>query len=164
MSCHGQATGGRQVLRQRLPFRYVDRGFLKDDDMTKKIAIEITSELLESLIIRRLAIVFGEGADVLASARRMAEELRAILTDYLDLFSVRPPDRYPEPDGFTKADFMFAILRTTLGWWPEDNDAAGQESIWIMGQFDRVDGQELYDRWLKLADQINGTNIADIIA
>jgi hypothetical protein len=131
--------------------------------MTKKIAIEITSEFLESLIIRRLAIVFGEGADILASARTMAEELRAILTGYLDLYSVRPPDRYPEPDGFTNADFLFAVLRTTLGWWPGDDDAGSEESVWIMEQFGRVDGDELYERWLELADQINGTNIADIV-
>jgi hypothetical protein len=127
-------------------------------DITLKIPLELT----KSLIIRRLAIVYGNDVDI-SCARELAEELHAIVGAYLNLHSVRPPDGYPEPDEeFTKADMLFAILRTALDWWPKEGDATAHESVWIMDQFKRVDGDELYERYLRLSDRINNTDFANL--
>jgi hypothetical protein len=55
---------------------------------------------------------------------------------------------------------VFAILRTALGWWAADDAAAALEFSWIWDQFDRVHGEELYDRYLRVCDAINNTNDA----
>jgi hypothetical protein len=56
-------------------------------------------------------------------------------------------------------DTLFAILRTAFDWWPKDEDAAADESIWIFTQFRQVDGEELYDRFLRVCDRINNTDV-----
>jgi hypothetical protein len=139
------------------------------------IKLEISTELLESWIIRRMAVVYGEGVDI-APARGLAEELITVLTGYLNLQTVRPPWRLlkdfsseePAPaeekakiEAITVPDLLFAVLRTALGWWPEDSNATADESCWILEQFDAVDGDELYERYLRLSDKINHTKIAD---
>jgi hypothetical protein len=126
------------------------------------IELKISVELLESWIIRRLAIVYGEDVDI-SPARGLAEELHAIVAAYLSLYLVRAPDRSPEPnEEFTKVDMLFAILRTALGWWPADGDVEADESVWIMEQFDRADGDELYQRYVRVSDKINNTDIASL--
>jgi hypothetical protein len=138
------------------------------------ITLKITTELLETLIIRRMAVVYGNDVDI-APARRLAQEYVAIADAWLALYAVRPPgpkpyplpDEFvrddPLPDEFVRDDFMFTLLTATLGWWPDD-DSASEHSVWLYVQFDRVDGDELYLRWLKLSDEINDSDIASIAA
>jgi hypothetical protein len=126
------------------------------------IVLKIPVELTESWIIRRMAIVYGDDVDI-SPARGLAEELHAIAAAYENLHSVRPPDDDTLPEDFVKADALFAILRTTFDWWPKDGDATADESVWIMEQFDRVDGDELYERYLRLSDTINNTDIAKFV-
>jgi hypothetical protein len=95
-----------------------------------------------------------------AEAQALADELRSIVHDYLDLLSVRPPDHYPLPDEFTKADMIDTILRTAVGMW---SAAEGDESVWIYDQFSRVDGDELCERYLRICDAINGTDTANLL-
>jgi hypothetical protein len=138
----------------------------KDNDSS--ICIEFSIELLTQLIFRRMAIVYGDRCADLKVSRELAEELFAILEGYRNLHSVEPPWRLtkkmPE-DAEAEAsikrielpDTLFAILRTAFDWWPRNEDAAADESIWIFNQFRRVDGEELYDRFLRVCDRINNT-------
>jgi hypothetical protein len=95
-----------------------------------------------------------------AEALALAEELHRIVHDYVDLLSVRAPDHYPLSDEFTKADMIDTILRTALGVWSADE---GAESAWICDQFSRVDGDELHERYLRICDAINGTEIGNLL-
>ena len=42
-----------------------------------------------------------------------------------------------------------------------DGDARGRESAWLYERFSAADGDELYERYLRLFDKINGTDLAD---
>jgi hypothetical protein len=42
-----------------------------------------------------------------------------------------------------------------------DGDEVVHESEWLAVRFMAVDGEELYDRYLRLFDQINGKAFAD---
>jgi hypothetical protein len=55
------------------------------------------------------------------------------------------------------------ILRTAIDVWPSDKDAAAVERIWLFERFDAVDGDELYDCYLRLCDKINRTDLADLV-
>jgi hypothetical protein len=52
------------------------------------------------------------------------------------------------------------ILQTAVDVWPSDKDAAAGESMWLAERFMAVDGDELYERYLRLFDKINGTDLA----
>jgi hypothetical protein len=96
-------------------------------------------------------------------ARTLAKELHAIIIDYLNLFSARPPvDDYGEdPDEFVKADMIFSILQTTIDLWP-DRKAAECETILIYEDLCQWDSDELGERYVRLFDRINGSNFARI--
>jgi hypothetical protein len=55
------------------------------------------------------------------------------------------------------------ILRAAVDIWPLDKDAAAGESMWLAERLAAVDGDELYDRYLRLFDKINGTDLGDIV-
>ena len=61
-----------------------------------------------------------------------------------------------------ETDVIETILRTAVDVWPRDEGAVGSESVWLAERFMAVDGDELYDRYLRLFDKINGTNFADL--
>ena len=90
----------------------------------------------------------------------MAIELHGIVTDYRQLFALRPPsDHYGLSE---ETDVIETILRTAVDVWPSDEDAVAAESIWLFERFDAVDGDELYERYLRLSDKINGTDLAEL--
>jgi hypothetical protein len=65
---------------------------------TPEIVLTIPIELVQSLIIRRTAIVYGEsGAFSEAKAMECAKELAAIIETYRNLRSVSPQKRLMEP-------------------------------------------------------------------
>jgi hypothetical protein len=154
--------------------------------MTKSQFITLTFpiEFVQSLVIRRTTIVYGEGgAFGDAEALECAHELAAILGDYRNLLSVSPPKRLMAPlpddggledwkeapaaeqavfDKINGPDALFAILRTTLGFNSPDAKQAGDEGYWLWEQIDYVDDYGgLWLRYLRLCDRINGTHDAD---
>jgi hypothetical protein len=117
------------------------------------IELKIPVELTVSRIQRRASI----SAD---AAHQMATELHEIAAGYRQLFALRPPcDAYAESE---ETDVVETILRTAVDVWPLDKDAAASESMWPAERFSAVDGDELYERYLRLFDKINGTDLADL--
>ena len=89
----------------------------------------------------------------------MAIELHGIVAAYRQLFAVRPPcESFVDNE---ETDVVETILRTAFDVWPLDGDEVVHESEWLAVRFMAVDGVELYDRYLRLFDQINGTAFAD---
>jgi hypothetical protein len=156
---------GRWRLERRGAFERVAReegGPITDD---KAIEIKISPALLESLIIRRMAVVCGEDVDI-APARELAAELRKIVNGYRTLHSASPPyshdpRKFADVEAIEENDVSFAIVTTALGLWPEGAEA--EQSCWSMEQFDRVDRADtLHERYLRLCDRINGSNFAPL--
>jgi hypothetical protein len=74
---------------------------------------------------------------------------------------LRPPcEAYTASE---ETDVVETILRTAVDVWPLDEGAGAAESVWLYERLEAVDGDELYDRYLRLCDKINGTNIADTL-
>jgi hypothetical protein len=97
-----------------------------------------------------------------SEARELAAELHAIIADYRNLYSVRPPGE--EGHASQETDAMLAMWSMALGMWEQTNGAkADQEDpgVWVMLAFDDIGGDELYQRWLKVGDRILGSNLAD---
>ena len=62
------------------------------------------------------------------------------------------------------ADLVDAVRRTVLDFWPRNQDAVGDESVWLMDELTRIDmsmESPLYDRYLRLCDRIQATNFAE---
>jgi hypothetical protein len=116
------------------------------------IELRIPVELTASRI-KGMTLVTDE------AAQEMAVELHNIAADYRQLFALRPPSGvYGE---FEETDVVETILRTALDIWPIDGDACGRESAWLYERFSKVDGDELYEGYLRLFNKINGTNFTD---
>jgi hypothetical protein len=94
------------------------------------------------------------------AAHEMAAELHSIVADYRQLYALRPPGAVHGPHEET--DVVETILRTAVDVWPCDGDVCGRESVWLYERFSAVDGDELYERYLRLFDRINGTDFADL--
>jgi hypothetical protein len=117
------------------------------------IELRIPVELTASRIQRRASI--SEEA-----AHQMAIELHRLVADYRQLFALRPPCEACTASEET--DVVETILRTAVDVWPLDEDASAAESMWLAERFSAVDGDEFYDRYLRLFDKINGTDIAEL--
>jgi hypothetical protein len=124
------------------------------------IAIVLKPELVESLIIRRRAVVFGEevSARSIPLARMMAAELIAIVADARALYEVSAPILWRGGDRATQAaierirgeDFIFAIVRLSLGL------ESGADSDFVESTFEDIGGDEVCERLKKLIVAING--------
>jgi hypothetical protein len=123
----------------------------KMQDIELKIPVELTASRIE-----RRASISAEAAN------QLAIELHAIVANYRQLFALRPPCDHYTPSEET--DVVETILRTAVDVWPSDEDAVAAESMWLFERFDAVDGDELYDRYLRLCDKINGTDWADLVS
>ena len=89
------------------------------------------------------------------TAHQMAIELHGIVGRYRQLFAVRPPcSCFVDNE---EADVVETILRTAVDVLPRDGDARRRKSEWLYERFSEVDGDELYERYLRLFDQLNGT-------
>jgi hypothetical protein len=117
-------------------------------DIELRIPVELTASRIE-----RRASISAEAAN------QLAIELHAIVADYRQLFALRPPsDHYGLSE---ETDVIETILRTAVDVWPSDKAAAAVESMWLFERFDAVDGDELYERFLRLCCKISGTDLAD---
>jgi hypothetical protein len=120
-------------------------------DIELRIPVELTASRIE-----------GHAQISAEAANQLAIELHAIVADYRQLFALRPPcDHYAE---FEETDVVETILRTAVDVWPSDEDAAADESMWLFERFSAVDGDELYERYLRRSDKINGTDWADLVS
>jgi hypothetical protein len=151
-ACGGEKIRGHHPSRSSGAARQAHRH-------SRRQAVSDISHVIPVTLTATRIIRHGKVDDE-AKAQALAEELHRIVHGYLNLLSVRPPDRYPLPDKFTKADMIDTILRTAIGMWSADE---GAESVWIYEQFSRVDGDELYERYLRICDAINGTDIANLL-
>jgi hypothetical protein len=120
-------------------------------DIELKIPVELTASRIE-----RRASISAEAAN------QLAIELHAIVANYRQLFALRPPcDHYGLSE---ETDVIETILRTAVDVWPSDKGAAAVESMWLAESLSAIDGDDLYERFLRLCDKINGTDLADLIS
>jgi hypothetical protein len=108
------------------------------------------------LTIRRI-IVAGQDIDKDA-ARALALELHDILAKIQQYYADRPriiADGRPE---YEAGDLVLTVWETALNHWPEDRDAAASTSMWIAETLGDVG--DLYNRYLRVADQIASTDLA----
>jgi hypothetical protein len=119
------------------------------------IELRIPVELTASRIQRRAAVSEE-------TALKWAIELHGLVSDYRKLFALRPPcEAYTASE---ETDVVETILRTAVDVWPLDEGAGAAESVWLYERLEAVDGDELYDRYMRLFDKINGTDIAESMA
>jgi hypothetical protein len=92
-----------------------------------------------------------------AVALKLAHELHDIVATYRALYAARPECErdYPCAD-IEEADVIDTIVRTTLGNGPNDHGG------WVYERFLGVDGEDLYVRYMKLADKVLGTDFAEL--
>ena len=60
---------------------------------------------------------------------------------------------------FEEIDVIETLLRTAVGIWPSDSGAVANESIWMMEMLRLAGGHELYLRYMRLSDRVNGTDL-----
>ena len=116
-------------------------------DIELRIPVELTAMRIQ-----------GHARISAEAAHQMAIELHGIVAAYRQLFAVRPPCGCFVDNEET--DVIETVLRTAVDVWPSDKDAAAGESMWLAERFMAVDGDELYERYLRLFDKINGTDLA----
>jgi hypothetical protein len=117
-------------------------------DIELRIPVELTAMRIQ-----------GRASISAETAHQRAIELHGIVAAYRQLFAVRPPCGCFVDNEET--DVVETILRTAVNVWPLDGDEVAYESVWLFERFSAVDGDELYDRYLRLFDKINGTDLAD---
>ena len=117
-------------------------------DIELKIPVELTAMRIQ-----------GHASVSAATAHQLAIELHGIVEAYGQLFAARPPCGCFVDNEET--DVVETILRTTVDVLPLDGDVRMRESAWLYERFVEVDGDELYDRYLRLFDRMNGTDSAD---
>jgi hypothetical protein len=118
-------------------------------DIELRIPVELTAMRIQ-----------GRASISAEAAHQLAIELRSIVAAYRQLFTLRPPcGNYVENE---ETDVVETILRTAVDLWPLDGDEIAHESVWLFERFSAVNGDELYERYLRLFDKVNGTNYADL--
>ena len=85
--------------------------------------------------------------------------MHGIVAAYRQLFAVRPCGCFVDNE---ETDVIETVLRTAVDVWPLDGDEVAYESVWLFERFSAVDGDELYERYLRLFDRMNGTDFADV--
>ena len=120
-------------------------------DIALRIPVELTASQIQ-----------GRARISAEAANQLSIELHDIVAAYRQLFAVRPPcGSFVDNE---ETDVVETVLRTAVDVWPLDGDEVTYESVWLFERFSAVDGDELYDRYLRLFDQINGTAFADPVS
>ena len=91
------------------------------------------------------------------TAQTLAAELHDIISSARKLYSVQP-----SPKSNAKCeeiDVVETLRRTAVNVWPADQRRAANESCWLMERLTDVGGDELYVRYLRLCDSVNGTDL-----
>jgi hypothetical protein len=117
-------------------------------DIELKIPVELTTSRIQ-----------GHARISAEAAHQLAIELHEIVAAYRQLFAVRPPCGYFVDNEET--DVVETILRTAVDVLPRDGDVRMRESAWLYERFSAAGGDELYERYLRLFDRINGTDLAE---
>jgi hypothetical protein len=113
-------------------------------DIELRIPIELTTSRIQ-----------GHARISAEAARQLAIELHEIVAAYRQLFAARLPcGCFVDNE---EADVVETILRTAVDVLPRDGDVRCRESEWLYERFAEVDGDELYERYLRILDRINGT-------
>jgi hypothetical protein len=92
------------------------------------------------------------------TAQELAAELHDIVACVQRYFAA-PPCNWPFPAALVESDVIQTVLRTAVDFWPSDQSAAAGESVWVMEMLDSAGGDELYLRYLRLYDRVNGTDL-----
>jgi hypothetical protein len=125
------------------------------------IDLKITVEFTGTMIIR-CDVIKDE-----AQAHALALELHEVIGIFRGLYSVRPPyqrellEKMPDLEEIEETDLVLAIWGTAFDICPTNERAALLEVDWLYDQFERIGADELYDRYMRLCDKINGTNFAE---
>jgi hypothetical protein len=88
-------------------------------------------------------------------ARELATELHDIVACVQGRCAAQPKP-YPE---FETSDLIQTLARTVIDDRPPGNDADANDGIWVMELLTELGGDELYLRYMRLFDRINGTDI-----
>ena len=115
-------------------------------DIEPSIPIDITA-----IQIRRAnASITEETAQILAA------ELQDIIKSVRELY--RAP---PNSDGEDEEIYLVeAVRRTAVNIWPADEAATIEESVYVAVRLTDLGGDQLYLRYLRLSDSVNGTDLA----
>ena len=152
---------GRRVVQPRagtvsllLPRASTGSGPRNGEDSMSAIELIIPLELTTELIIRS-----AENIDK-SDAHALAVELHDIIARVQQFYADRPRILTDGRPQFEAAHLVWTILRCVLNFWPEDESRAAGDAVWIaliepMG--------DLYDRYLRLCDRIDGSNVAEMI-
>ena len=67
------------------------------------------------------------------------------------------PRPYP---AFQESDVIQTLVRTVVDFSTSNKDAAADEGEWLMDVLSYLGGHELYLRYMRLSDRVNGTDLA----
>jgi hypothetical protein len=136
-------------------------GIAKDANRRKEplmsnIELSIPADLTAAQIIRASPSIDEE------AAQKLAAELHDIAACMQKAFALRPSDLPIE-----ESDAVQTMLRTAVGFWPADKDAAANESMWVMEQITRAEeimgANDLYERYLRVCGMVEGVDYASEI-
>jgi hypothetical protein len=130
--------------------------------VTPDITIVITPALTKARIIRRMASTLGEPIDE-SLAQELASDLHELVADFRQAYRAQPPrPRDADVEAIEEADVVDAILRNAVGLVPEDGETAMQDACWVDEQL--IGLADLYERFVRIRDAINGTDIASLVS
>jgi hypothetical protein len=148
---------GRAKAEENLPhLGIVQHHDHRKEPLMSNIELSIPAELTAAQIRRGNPSIDEE------TAQKLAAELHDIVARIKKGFALQPPDLPIE-----ESDAIQTLLRTAVGIWPKDEDAAANESVWAMEQITRA-GQltgadDLYKSYLRVCDKVDGTDFASLL-
>jgi hypothetical protein len=93
------------------------------------------------------------------TTKELTDELHDIVACMQKAFALQPPGLPIE-----ESDIVQTILRTAVGFWPGDKDAAECESAWVTELISRAEQltgvKDLYHRYLLISDKVCDTDNA----
>ena len=89
------------------------------------------------------------------TARELAAELHDIIA-CVQRHCAAQPRPYP---AFEESDVIQTLVRTVIDFSTSDKDAAANEGEWLMDVLSYLGGHELYLRYMRLTDRVNGTDL-----
>jgi hypothetical protein len=125
------------------------------------IDLNLTVEFTATMIIR-CNVIKDE-----PKARALALELHEIIELFRRFYSVRPPyegellKELSDLEEIEGTDLVLMIWRTAFDIYPKTESMALLEGEWLDYQFGRIGADELYERYMRLCDKINGTKYAE---
>ena len=90
------------------------------------------------------------------TARELAVELHDIIA-CVQRHCAAQPRPYP---AFQESDVIQTLVRTVVDFSTSNKDAAADEGEWLMDVLSYLGGHELYLRYMRLSDRVNGTDLA----